>query len=175
MRASKAIEIVRRMCADRTLGSVMDPAETDALSVVLDIAESSAELPRLLAPGEEIPPGCTAERAAIVAGPAGTMPVVDEARGRVYYLPGAPSRSFLPQGCSSEQIATAAGVAARELVAEHGAPAGTIVEVRLVRRGGGATPCLTWQEPEYGGRCRACGGGRAEHIERQQAARAGEA
>lgn len=47
-----------------------------------------------------------------------------------------PSRSFLPQGCTSEQISTAAGVAARELVAEHGAPAGVLVEVRLVRRGG---------------------------------------
>lgn len=84
-----------------------------------------------------------------------------------------PARSFLPQGCSTKEIEAAAGVAARELVAEHGAPAGTIVEVRLVRRGGGATPCLTWQEPEHGGRCRACGGGRAEHIERQQAAQVG--
>lgn len=45
-----------------------------------------------------------------------------------------PSRSFLPQGCSSAEIEAAAGVAARELVAERGAPAGTLVEVRLVRR-----------------------------------------
>lgn len=25
------------------------------------------------------------------------------------------------------------------------------------------TPCLAWQEPEHGGRCRACGGAKAEH------------
>lgn len=27
----------------------------------------------------------------------------------------------------------------------------------------GATPCLTWQGPEFGGRCRACGGSKEEH------------
>lgn len=60
-----------------------------------------------------------------------------EARGRVVH-PAVPSRAFSPHGHTSEQIATAAGVAARELCAEHEPGAGAVVEVRLVRRGGGA-------------------------------------
>lgn len=30
------------------------------------------------------------------------------------------------------------------------------------------TPCPTWQEPEYGGRCQACGGSKEEHEGRGQ-------
>lgn len=226
--------------------------EAEALDVLL-AATDPARLPRLLAPGEEIPPGCTASlRAAIVSGPAAPpsaeasgpytraqfAAAVDEAHGEIHVFESlcpamadhenvraahdalhrvgaglervdcatadpeaqrlladlleagqreipcghkvedliygvseigrppvtkcgaclaalpkrepAPSRSFLPQGCTSEQIATAAGVAARELVAEHGAPVGTLVEVRLVRRGGQAKHADTAPErPTY--------------------------
>lgn len=139
MKAPRAIAIVRVMQEDREADADgLAGEESEALSVVLELAEAAdGRLPRLLAPGEEIPPGCTAEmRAALTAGPAATVAVVDEARGRTYHLPAAPSRAFAPHGRTSAEIATAAGDAARELVAEHEPGAGAVVEVRLVRRGG---------------------------------------
>lgn len=252
MRASRAIEIVRTLRDDRgTFTDGLAGEESEALSVVLELAETAeVRLPRLLAPGEEIPPGCTASlRAAIVSGPAAApsaeasgpytraqfAAAVDEAHAALHSAVGevspaaidddahpdhiawyhvteahealhrvgaglervdcatadqeaqrlladlieagkrplpcghlvedliggtdpatgrplvtkcgaclaeqpkrepVPSRSFLPQGCTSEQIATAAGVAARELCAEHEPGVGVLADrARRARRG----------------------------------------
>lgn len=127
MTVSAARAQVAALCKD----ACITPREVAALEMLLE-ASDPARRPRLLAPGEEIPPGCTAEmRAAIVSG---TVALVDEARGRTYHLPAAVSRAFSPHGRTSAEIEAAAGVAARELCAEHEPGAGAVVEVRLVRR-----------------------------------------
>lgn len=76
------------------------------------------------------------------------------------------SREVAPSGRTTQGVAEAVGAAALDLLAQHGAE-GHVLEVRLVRREGARTPCLTYQEPEHGARCRACGGSRADHDGRK--------